>query len=233
MGAEEAKRHAAHAAVDLVEDGMVLGLGTGSTANLLLARLAERCSQGLKVRGVPTSLATMELARHLGIQLTTLDEDPHLDLTLDGADEVDPDFRLIKGLGGALLREKVVAAASARLAILVDEGKLVKQLGTKAPLPVEVARFAWRPAQERLKALGCEPALRRGKEGEPFVTDNGNLILDCRFARGIEAPEALEARVNNIPGVMENGLFLGLTTEVVVGTDAGARVERRRGVAKG
>lgn len=228
MGAEDAKRHAAAAAVDLVEDGMVLGLGTGSTANLMLARLAERVRGGLKVRGVPTSVATMELARHLDIPLTTLDDDLALDLTLDGADEVDPEFRLIKGLGGALLREKVVAAASKRLAIMVDESKVVKQLGTKAPLPVEVVRFAWRPAQERVRALGCEPVLRRAKEGEPFVSDNGNLILDCRFAEGIAEPERLEAQVNNLPGVVENGLFLGMATEVVVGTQAGARVERRR-----
>jgi ribose 5-phosphate isomerase A len=178
--------------------------------------------------GVPTSVATMELARHLGIPLTSLDEQPVLDLTLDGADEVDPEFRLIKGLGGALLREKVVAAASQRVAIMVDEGKMVKQLGTKAPLPVEVARFAWRPAQERLQKLGCEPALRRSKDGEPFTTDNGNLILDCRFARGIDAPEELERRVNNIPGVMENGLFIGLCTDVVVGSAQGADVRKRK-----
>lgn len=228
MAAEEAKRRAAEAAVALVEDGMVLGLGTGSTANVMLARLAERVKEGLRVKGVPTSLATMELARHLGVPLTSLDEDPTLDLTLDGADEVDLEFRLIKGLGGALLREKVVAAASKRVAIMVDEGKLVKQLGTKAPVPVEVARFAWRPVQERVRALGCEPVLRRGTDGEPFVTDNGDLILDARFARGIDAPEEMERKLNNIPGVMENGLFVGLCTEVVVGTDKGASVRKRR-----
>lgn len=229
MAAEDAKRHAAQRAAELVEDGMVLGLGTGSTAQLMLAALAARVNEGLKVRGVPTSIDTMELARHLGIPLTTLDDDLALDLTLDGADEVDPEFRLIKGLGGALLREKVVASASRRVAIMVDEGKLVKKLGSKAPLPVEVVRFAWRPAQERLKALGCEPVLRRTPEGEPFVTDNGNLVLDARFAHGVEQPEELERAVNNIPGVVENGLFLGLATEVVVGTPAGARVERKPG----
>lgn len=226
---DEAKRNAARAAVELVQDGMVLGLGTGSTANLMLAALAERVRQGLDVRGVPTSEATMTLARHLGIPLTTLDEDLVLDLTLDGADEVDPDFRLIKGLGGALLREKVVAASSKRLAIMVDESKMVKQLGTKCPLPVEVMRFAWRPAGESLRALGCEPVLRRGKDGEPFVSDNGNLILDARFARGIDDAERLERDANNIPGVVENGLFLGLTTEVVVGSAEGARVLTRPG----
>lgn len=231
MSAEDAKRNAAVAAVDLVQDGMVLGLGTGSTANLMLTKLAERVREGLQVRGVPTSVATMELARHLAIPLTTLDDDLVLDLTLDGADEVDPEFRLIKGLGGALLREKVVAAASKRVAIMVDESKLVKHLGTKAPLPVEVLRFAWRPVQERLRGFGCDPALRRTKEGEPFVSDNGNLILDCRFPRGIDDAERLEAAVNNLPGVVENGLFLGLATEIVVGTPGGARVERRRGGA--
>jgi ribose 5-phosphate isomerase A len=205
---------------------MVLGLGTGSTANLMLARLAERVKEGLKVRGVPTSLATMELSRHLGIPLTTLEEDLALDLTLDGADEVDPQKRLIKGLGGALLREKVVAASSKRVAIMIDGSKLVPKLGTKAPLPVEVARFAWRPVQERLRTLECDPVLRRTSEGEPFVSDNGNLILDARFARGIDKPEELERTINNIPGVMENGLFLGLATEIVVGTSSGARLER-------
>lgn len=228
MGADDAKRHAAQAAVDLVEDGMVLGLGTGSTANLMLAALAERVKQGLSVRGVPTSVATMELARHLGIPLTSLDEDLVLDLTLDGADEVDPELRLIKGLGGALLREKVVAASSRRLAIMVDESKLVKRLGTRSPLPVEVVRFAWRPVLERLRGLGAEPSLRRSKDGEPFVSDNGNLILDARFPRGIDDAEGLERAVNNVPGVVENGLFLGLATEVVVGTEAGARLHARR-----
>jgi ribose 5-phosphate isomerase A len=226
---DEAKRQAALAGAALVEDGMVLGLGTGSTANLLLSALAERIkAEGLQVRGVPTSLATMELAKHLGIPLTTLEDDLALDLTIDGADEVDPRFRLIKGLGGALLREKVVAHASARVAILVDRSKMVDKLGTKAPLPVEVARFAWRPVQAHLRGMGCEPELRRAKgTGEPFVSDNGNLILDARFPRGIDAPEDLERTINNLPGVMENGLFLGLATEVVVGSPEGAEVLRR------
>lgn len=229
VGSEESKRHAAGKAVELVQDGMLLGLGTGSTANLMLARLAERVREGLKVRGVPTSVATMELAKHLGIPLTTLDEGLALDMTLDGADEVDPQFRLIKGLGGALLREKVVAAQSERVVIMVDEGKLVPKLGTKAPLPVEVARFAWRPVQERLSRLGAEAELRRNADGQPFVSDNGHLILDARFPGGIDAPEELEAEVNNIPGVMENGLFLGLCTDVVVGNPQGARLMSARG----
>ncbi|HEV8360916.1 MAG TPA: ribose-5-phosphate isomerase RpiA [Candidatus Thermoplasmatota archaeon] len=226
-GADDAKRRAAEHAASLVHDGMVLGLGTGSTANLMLAALAARVRDGLKVRGVPTSETTMQLARHLGVPLTTLDDDPQLDLTLDGADEVDPQFRLIKGLGGALLREKVVAAASRRVCIMVDEGKLVAKLGTKAPVPVEVARFAWQPVQARLRAIGAEPALRRTPDGAAFVSDNGNVILDARFARGIDQPEELERALNNIPGVMENGLFLGLATEVVVGSAAGARMLRR------
>jgi ribose 5-phosphate isomerase A len=228
VGDDDAKRHAARAAAQLVEDGMVLGLGTGSTAALLLAELAQRVrAEGLKVRGVPTSEATLLLARHLGLPLTTLDDDLRLDLTLDGADEVDPEFRLIKGLGGALLREKVVAAASARVCIMVDASKLVRQLGTRAPLPVEVARFAWRPVQERLRGMGAEPVLRRGKDGAPFVSDNGNLILDARFPQGIARPEELECDLNNVPGVLENGLFLGLCTELAVGTAEGARVERK------
>jgi ribose 5-phosphate isomerase A len=229
---EQAKRHAAEQAAMLVEDGMVLGLGTGSTANLLLAKLGERVREGLKVCGVPTSEATMQLARVLDIPLTTLDDDPRLDLTLDGADEVDPDFHLIKGLGGALLREKVVAAASARVVIMVDEGKLVKKLGTKAPLPVEVARFAWRPVHDKLLTMGAEPALRRAKDGAPFVSDNGNLILDARFPNGIDDPARTESAVNNIPGVVENGLFLGLATEVVVGNETGAQHRPKPGIRR-
>lgn len=227
MSPEDAKRRAGYAGAELAEDGMVLGLGTGSTAQHMLVRLAQRVGEGLRVRGVPTSLATMELAKQLGVPLTSLDDDPTLDLTLDGADEVDPDLRLIKGLGGALLREKVVARASRRVAILVDEGKLVKRLGTRAPLPVEVVRFARRPVEEALRALGAEPRLRLGPEGQPFVTDNGNLVLDARFPRGIDDPEALEARVDAIPGVVANGLFLGLATEVIVASVRGERVERR------
>ncbi|MCA1813817.1 MAG: ribose 5-phosphate isomerase A, partial [Halobacteriales archaeon] len=204
-----------------------LGLGTGSTAAIMLNELAQRIrKEGLKVRGMPTSEATQQLAHLLEVPLTTLDDDPRLDLTLDGADEVDPRFRLIKGLGGALLREKVVAAASERVCIMVDEGKRVPLLGTKAPVPVEVMRFAWKPVQERLRALGSEPALRRAKDGDVFVSDNGNFILDARFPRGIDAPEELERTLNNIPGAVENGLFLSLCTEVAWGSASSARVER-------
>lgn len=224
---DEAKRRAAARAAEMVEEDMVLGLGTGSTANVMLTHLAERVKSGLRVRGVPTSEATMQAARVLGIPLTTLDEDPVLDLTLDGADEVDPRLDLIKGLGGALLREKVVAAASERVVIMVDEGKLVPKLGTKAPVPVEVLRFAVRPVTERLRGFGCDPVLRRTRDGEPFVSDNGNHIVDCRFPEGLADPARLERDLNNVPGVVENGLFLGLATEVVVGTAKDARVQTR------
>lgn len=224
---DDAKRNAARAAVQLVQDGMALGLGTGSTASVMLDELAKRMrAEGLKVRGVPTSEATQQLARVLGVPLTTLDDEPRLDLTLDGADEVDPRFRLIKGLGGALLREKVVASASKRVCIMVDEGKRVARLGSKAPVPVEVMRFAWKPVQDRLRALGSQPALRVAPDGGAFLTDNGNLILDARFPQGIGHPEELERALNDIPGVLEHGLFLGLCTEVAWGSAGGARVER-------
>ncbi|MEE8198885.1 MAG: ribose-5-phosphate isomerase RpiA [Thermoplasmata archaeon] len=217
----EWKRRAAEAAVDRVEDGMVLGLGTGSTVRYAIERLGRRVAEGWELAGVPTSRATAELARELQIPLTTLDEHPSLDLTIDGADEVDPRLDLIKGLGGALLREKIVAAASEAFLVVVDEGKVVEGLGERAPLPVEVLPFGARRTRSRLEALGCEPTLRRAGEA-PFRTDNGNYMIHCRF-EGIADPRELAGRLKEIPGVIEHGLFLEMADAVFVGTAAGVK----------
>jgi len=221
-GAEALKRAAAEKAAEWIRDGMTLGLGTGSTVRHLLDVIAERRAAGgwRGVVGVPTSVDTERRAAGLGIPLATLAERPRVDLTIDGADEVDPELRLIKGLGGALLREKIVAAASAALVIVADESKLVGRLGTRAPLPVEVDPFGLPIQPAFLRALGCEPVLRRTAEGDPVVTDGGNHVLDCRFPAGIADPEALETALARRPGIVESGLFLGLATAAVI---AGAR----------
>ena len=221
---DAAKRAAAVAALDHVHDGMRLGLGTGSTAAIFVALLGERVAGGLRVTGVPTSERTAEQARALGIALATLDELPELDLTIDGADEYDPALRLIKGGGGALLREKIVACASSRMLVIADAGKAAPVLG-RFPLPVEVNRFglaATRLAVERAAArsdCGGEIALRRSG-AEPFVTDGGHLILDCRFGT-IPQPEDLAARLAAVPGVVEHGLFLGIASAVLSGNPDG------------
>ena len=229
MTQDELKRQAAERAVELVEPGMKLGLGTGSTARHVLTAIAARRERGELdgIVGVPTSSDTRTHATELGIPLATLDEEPHLDLTLDGADEVDPDLELIKGLGGALLWEKIVAAASDRLVIVVDESKLVEQLGIRSPLPVEVIPFGWRTLLDPLRAMGAEFDLRETEAGEPFTTDGGHYILDCGFPGGIRDPWRVEARLLALPAVVETGLFLGLADTVVVGKAGGAEVLRR------
>jgi len=201
--------------VAMVQSGMIVGLGTGSTAELAVKALAERVKSGLRIQGVPTSLRTEKLARDLHIPLTTLDTHPLLDLTLDGADEVDPSLDMIKGGGGAHFREKVVARASRQEIILVDSSKLVKRLGERFAVPVEVHPFAWRVAATRLEAMGCVPVLREAG-AEPFKTDNGNVILDCKFP-GIDDAAALEKELDHIVGVLANGIFVGLATAVIVG----------------
>ena len=217
------KEAAGRRAADLVEDGTIIGLGTGTTCAFVFERLAERIrTEGLRVRGIPTSRRTEEAARAFGIPLASFDEAATLDLAIDGADEVDPRWNLIKGGGGALLREKVVAAASRRNVIVVGEDKRVPTLG-RFPLPVEVVRFAWRPVAKALESLGCKARLRRGPAGAEFVTDEGHLILDCAFGR-IEEPGALEAAIDRIPRVVESGLFVGLVHRLVVGHEDG-RVE--------
>jgi ribose 5-phosphate isomerase A len=222
----ERKRQAAVFAASLAEPGMVLGLGTGTSAALALRALKERMVSGELdgVVGIATSSGTKRLARELGIPLTTLQDHPEVDLAIDGADEVDSAMNLIKGGGGALLREKIVAQASRRVAIVVDDSKLSRSLGEKHDLPVEVVPFGWRPESRFIEAVGGRPRLRLGEDGEPFVTDNGNLILDCAFG-SIGDPSGLETELRTRAGVVEVGLFVGLTTDLVVGGPDG--VEHR------
>ncbi len=217
------KELAASEAVKYVEDGMVVGLGSGSTASIAIRLIGDKVrSEGLEILGVPTSKASDLMGRAVGLRIVDLDDHPSVDLTIDGADEVDPKLNLIKGLGGALVREKIVAAASAVEIIVADDSKLVEYLGQKAPLPVEVVKFSYKTTMRRLSALGCKPALRMADEG-PFTTDNGNYILDCRFAR-IDGPAAMESTINNIPGVVDNGLFVGRASKAVIGSKDGIRI---------
>lgn len=218
------KREAGRRAAREVRSGMTLGLGTGSTVAWFLEALAAHIEDGSvrDVVGVPTSVATEERARELGIPLGSLVDLQPLDLTVDGADEIAPSLDLVKGLGGALLREKMVAQASHRMIVIADESKLVERLGEKAPLPVEVVRFEWRAHLDFLRELGAEPVLRR-RDGEPVVTDNGNHVLDCRFEEGIDDPEGLERALAGRAGVVASGLFLGLATEAFVAAPEGVR----------
>lgn len=231
MSAEQLKRQAAERVVELIEDGMILGLGTGSTARHVLHAIAERRQRGdlQRIRGVATSRATHDLATGLGIPLTTLDDDPHLDLAIDGADEVDPDLNLIKGLGGALLWEKIVAHAAERLVIVVDESKLVERLCDRAPVPIEVVTFAWTTHLSFLTDLGGDPKLRKTEGGEPFVTDGGHYIIDCGFADGLTDAWQLEMELQQRPGVVESGLFLDMAEAVVVAAQSGINVIERGG----
>ena len=217
------KKAAADWAAALIEDGMVVGLGTGSTASLILEPLAERIRQGLRMVGIPTSERTAEQARALGIPLSTLADHPRVDLTIDGADEVElGTLNLIKGRGGALLREKIVASASARLVIVADESKLVERLG-RGVVPVEVVPFEWQSTARRIESLGASPALRLRPDGGAFVTDGGHYILDCAFGP-ISSAGLLDRELNEIVGVVEHGLFLGLTDQVGVGRAGGVEV---------
>lgn len=214
------------AALAFVEPGQILGLGTGRAAEAFVRALARRVQDGLTIRAVPTSERTAALAGGLGIPLFTLAEAGRLDVTFDGADEVDPQLDLIKGYGGALVREKIVAASSDRLVVLVGEEKLVAKLGERGKLPVEVIPFGAALARERLSALGCDPELRRTVGGEPYLTDNGNLILDCKVAP-IDRPGELDTAITTIPGVLGTGLFIGLATAVVVQRGDDVEVLRR------
>ncbi len=221
------KQQAAEAAVAEVTDGMVLGLGTGSTAALAVAVLGARVQAGLRIVGIPTSERTAEQARSLGIPLASFAEHTVIDLTIDGADEVHTGtLDLIKGLGGALLREKIVAAASRRMTVVVDEGKLVPVLGG-VRLPVEIVTFGWQTTVARMQGAGADVVIRHAAEGMPFRTDGGNLIADCAFA-AIADPAALHARLKAIVGVVETGLFIGMATRVIAGTQAGPRILEQR-----
>ena len=211
--ADELKQAAARKALELVQDGMLVGLGSGSTARFFTEGLGQLVAEGMKVRGVPTSRETAELAASLGIPIVTELIGP-IDLAVDGADEVDPGHDLIKGRGGALFREKLVAAATKRFVVVVDESKMVKQLG-EGVLPVEVLPFLWRSTAERLAALGVSLVVRGGEE-TPYVTDNGNLILDLTVDGGIKDAKALGIELKKITGVVEHGLFVGMTDTVIV-----------------
>jgi ribose 5-phosphate isomerase A len=218
---DDLKRLAAEAAVAEVEDGMVLGLGSGSTAAFAVEALAARVAKGLDVVAIPTSERTGTQARRLGIRLSSFAEHRKIDLTIDGADEVERGtLNLIKGLGGALLREKIVAAASRRLAIVVDGAKLVDRLGTRAPVPVEVVAFGLEATRAALEGLGASARLRLTSAGEPFVTDSGNRILDCSFGP-IADPARLEERIRRVVGVVESGLFIGRADPVFVADATG------------
>ena len=229
MSGPDLRRAAAARALELVEPGMRLGLGTGSTAAAFVDLLGAKVRDGLDVVGVPTSEATRKQAEGLGIRLATLDELPHLDLTIDGADEVDGNLRLIKGGGAALLREKIVACASHRMVVIADAAKRVEMLGA-FPLPIEVNLFgltATRQAVERaVAASGCHGAveLRLDKDGQPVKTDGGHVILDAKLGR-IPDPERLGAALWSVPGVVEHGLFLGIATAAILAADVGGRAE--------
>ncbi len=225
MSREELKRDAAREALGSVRSGMVLGLGTGSTVRHLVDLLAERLDAGdlKEVVGVPTSLRTERQATELGIPLGALSDHPSLDLTIDGADEISPSLDLIKGLGGALLREKMVAQASRRLLIISDDSKLVDRLGTQSALPVEVVEWAWASHVGFLEGLGAAVRLRTGTDDEPIWSDNGNLFLDCHFDGGITDPVALERAVMYRAGVVDTGLFLGMASEAIVASANGVR----------
>jgi len=208
-----------------VKSGMVVGLGSGSTASIAIKLLGEKVRHGLKIVGVPTSRDSEILGRSVGIEIGDLRNHPSVDVTIDGADEVDSSLNLVKGLGGALVREKIVASATKLEVIVVDDSKLVEFICQKAPLPVEIVRFAHESTMSRLEKLGCRPSLRK-RDSELFVTDNGNYIADCRFAR-IDDPAAMEREINNIPGVVDNGLFVGLAHKVIVASKDGVRTIER------
>lgn len=217
------KKMAGQAAAALVEDGMVLGLGTGSTAAFLVHALAERLRGGLSIVGaVPTSQDTAHLASSLQIPLVSLEKYPLLDLAIDGADEIDPGLNLIKGAGGALLREKVVATAARRFVVIGDSSKLVARLGTRFALPVEVVPFALSPVRRRLESLGASVQLRM-RENQFFITDNQNYILDCRFPAGITDPASLQTQIRAIVGVVDHGLFLGIAQQAIIAGPDGLR----------
>ncbi len=223
-----AKQRAAEAALQYISDGMIVGLGTGSTADFFLQALGQALATGKlrNIRGLPTSSQSATLATQLGIPLTDFSRDPLSDVTVDGADEVDPQLNLIKGQGGALLREKIVAQNSRRFIIIADDSKLVTHLGTRHPLPVEVAIFGHQALGQYLQTLSAEVKLRPRSDGSPFMTENGNYIYDCRWPR-IDDPHALQAKIRSRAGVIETGLFLDIAQTVMVGTEAGVEIRHR------
>jgi ribose 5-phosphate isomerase A len=210
MANDQEKEAAARASLRFVKDGQVVGLGTGSTAAYFIKLLGEQVKNGLHIRGIPTSVRSRELAISLGIPLITLDDCQEIDVTVDGADEVDPRLRLMQGGGGALLREKIVASATRQMIVVADASKQVQRLG-KFPLPVEVIRFAQALVARRIAALGAEVQLRRDAAGNAYVTDENNHILDCRFGE-MRDPDRLARELSEMPGVVEHGLFIGMAS---------------------
>jgi len=230
MANQNEKELAGRAAAELVVAGNVVGLGTGSTAYFAVVALGERVKSGLKIIGIPTSDATAELARAVGIPLSTLDEHPEIDITIDGADEVDSQLRLIKGGGGALLREKIIAAASKKMVVVADSSKVVATLG-KFPLPVEIIPFAEAVLEKKITALGASCKLRTRTDGTAFVTDEGHHILDCSFGK-IADPPALARSLNDMPGVVEHGLFIGIAKVALVGKGSAVAEIRPKSIRK-
>ena len=226
MQQDELKRIAGEKALEYIESGMVLGLGTGSTVEYTIKKLGELLKNGtLKdIKAIPTSHQTKKLAVQLEIPLIDLDDETEIDLTVDGADEIDSNFVLIKGGGGALTREKIIAYHSKREIIVADESKVVKKLGADFPLPVEILKYSWKATKKSVEELGCTAKLR-DIMGNPYITDNGNYLLDCDFER-IEDAEDLERKLNMIPGVVECGLFIGLVNDVIVGSKQGIVTEQ-------
>jgi ribose 5-phosphate isomerase A len=219
MTQDEAKRMAARRALEFVEDGMLLGLGSGTTSAIFIQELGARVKQGLRVRGIATSTASEKLAESLSIPITNFEESPELDLAIDGADEVGPGLALIKGGGGALLREKIVASAARRFIVIADSTKLVHQLG-RFPLPVEVIQMALPIVNRKLAALGLKPKLRHHPDGSEYITDEGNYILDCACGK-ITNTVKTAADIRGIPGVVEHGLFLGMASLALIASDTG------------
>jgi ribose 5-phosphate isomerase A len=220
---ESPKQRAAFAAAALVESGMTVGLGSGSTAALMVRRLGERVDQeGLKFTGVATSVATAELARGFSIVIVELDDIRTLDINLDGADEIDGHFQMIKGRGGALLREKIVATASGRRVTIITADKQVERLGMIVPIPVEVSPIGIRHTERRLQQLGASTSIRNRPDGAPYLTDGRNMIIDCRFA-AVNDPRLLDRQLQCVAGVLETGLFLDLCDTLIVGTDEGVK----------
>lgn len=226
---EALKKQAAEKAVEQVESGMVLGLGTGSSARYATMKIGELWQRGdlTGIVGIPTGESTAKLARKYGVPLATLDEYPVIDLAIDGADEISRgELDLIKGLGGALLREKMIEIVTRYFIVVADSRKWVNKLATRSPLPVEVVRFGWKFTAGWLESLGCEPALRGG-DGQPYITDNGNFILDCHFPRGIDDPAGLALALQDRPGVVEHGLFLGMADEAIVANEEGIEIVKK------
>ena len=219
MNTEHLKKIAAEEATEEIREGMVVGLGTGSTVYYALLKIGEMVRNGLNIIGIPTSSGTEKIATEQGITLSTLAEHPIIELTIDGADEVDAHLNLIKGGGAALVREKIIANASRRIVIVVDESKVSQVLGTSFALPVEIVQFGWEATQRVVDQICGQSELRGGIQN-PLITDNGNYILDCHFD-GIQEPEQVELRLNNIPGVVENGIFVNRADKVIIGTPDG------------